>query len=252
MSDRRMNLPTSCTPFSGGMLEDFPPRDGQPVQRLLRPRDAARRAAALPQGVLSPAIDVSEGEKEITLTAELPGLSEGDVELTVSDGRLILKGEKKIEKDVGRNPTGTTASAATAPSSACCRCRIGLTPTRSRPVSTRGVLTVTMPKKPGTEGEGRAGSRSPADRRVATASRTATDAASVRDHSHRDPGRCRGPDFSWAPAHAASDSVSRPALEVSERNTSSRSGSSVATSRMWMSAARSASSIASARTSLRA
>lgn len=51
------------------------------------------------KSALSPSIDVSEGDKEYTITAELPGLDEKEIELSISDDLLTLKGEKKEEKD---------------------------------------------------------------------------------------------------------------------------------------------------------
>ena len=50
-------------------------------------------------GVISPRIDVSENEKEIVVTAELPGLDERDVEVLLADNALTIKGEKKAERD---------------------------------------------------------------------------------------------------------------------------------------------------------
>lgn len=44
-----------------------------------------------------PRIEVNETDKEIVVSAEIPGLDEKDVELLISDGRLILRGEKKAE-----------------------------------------------------------------------------------------------------------------------------------------------------------
>jgi HSP20 family protein len=44
-----------------------------------------------------PAIDVKETETGLTVTAELPGMSEQDVELSVEDDLLTIKGEKKSE-----------------------------------------------------------------------------------------------------------------------------------------------------------
>jgi HSP20 family protein len=44
-----------------------------------------------------PTLEVKEGDDEVTVTAELPGLSEKDVELSVHDGVLTLRGEKKSE-----------------------------------------------------------------------------------------------------------------------------------------------------------
>ncbi|MFN3746640.1 MAG: Hsp20/alpha crystallin family protein [Hyphomicrobiaceae bacterium] len=58
-----------------------------------------RSLAARPnvwQGV-TPTIDISEDDKEIVVTAELPGLDQKDFEVTVSGDLLTLKGEKKSE-----------------------------------------------------------------------------------------------------------------------------------------------------------
>lgn len=44
-----------------------------------------------------PNLEVKDSEDQITITAELPGLNEKDVELTVHDGVLTLRGEKKSE-----------------------------------------------------------------------------------------------------------------------------------------------------------
>lgn len=47
----------------------------------------------------SPAVDVSEDVAAYKITAELPGMSEKDVEVTMSGDRLILRGEKKQEME---------------------------------------------------------------------------------------------------------------------------------------------------------
>ncbi len=46
-----------------------------------------------------PSVDVHENDNEITLRAELPGLSEDDVELTIDKGRLTVQGDKRLEKE---------------------------------------------------------------------------------------------------------------------------------------------------------
>ncbi|MEZ5831268.1 MAG: Hsp20/alpha crystallin family protein [Dongiaceae bacterium] len=46
-----------------------------------------------------PNIEVSETEKEFRLTAEMPGLEEKDVEVTLDDGVLTLRGEKRSETE---------------------------------------------------------------------------------------------------------------------------------------------------------
>lgn len=45
-------------------------------------------------------VDASEDEKAYHVTAELPGLSEKDVEVTFADNTLTLSGEKKAESEV--------------------------------------------------------------------------------------------------------------------------------------------------------
>ena len=43
--------------------------------------------------------DVAESEDAVEISAELPGMDEGDVELSSSDGVLTIKGEKKTETE---------------------------------------------------------------------------------------------------------------------------------------------------------
>lgn len=47
----------------------------------------------------APAVDVKENGTAFTVTAELPGLTEKDVEVKVTDDMLTLKGEKRQEKE---------------------------------------------------------------------------------------------------------------------------------------------------------
>jgi HSP20 family protein len=44
-------------------------------------------------------LDIRENDKEIVFEAELPGIDEKDVQVSVRDGVLSLKGEKKSERD---------------------------------------------------------------------------------------------------------------------------------------------------------
>lgn len=50
-------------------------------------------------GAPSPAIDLVEGEKEYRITAELPGLDVGDVELSVANDMLTISGEKSARRE---------------------------------------------------------------------------------------------------------------------------------------------------------
>jgi HSP20 family protein len=49
--------------------------------------------------MLVPNMDVKETDKEIVIEAELPGMEEKDVSLTLQEGVLTVQGEKKIEYD---------------------------------------------------------------------------------------------------------------------------------------------------------
>ena len=59
--------------------------------RALRPSTAW-------QGVL-PTIDVAETDKEMVITAEIPGLNDKDFEVTLAGDVLTIKGEKKAEQE---------------------------------------------------------------------------------------------------------------------------------------------------------
>tara|TARA_B100000959_G_scaffold252276_1_gene282252 strand:+ start:246 stop:689 length:444 start_codon:yes stop_codon:yes gene_type:complete len=48
-------------------------------------------------GAWTPAVDIVESPETYTLTADLPGLTKSDVNLTVEDGVLTLTGERKSE-----------------------------------------------------------------------------------------------------------------------------------------------------------
>jgi HSP20 family protein len=48
---------------------------------------------------LMPSMDVTETDKEIEISAELPGLEEKDVQVNVADNLLTIRGEKKAEKE---------------------------------------------------------------------------------------------------------------------------------------------------------
>ncbi|MCA8929911.1 MAG: Hsp20/alpha crystallin family protein [Alphaproteobacteria bacterium] len=49
-------------------------------------------------GFLAPTVDVAETDGEMTVTAELPGVSEDDMHLSLVDNILTIKGEKKAEE----------------------------------------------------------------------------------------------------------------------------------------------------------
>jgi HSP20 family protein len=62
------------------------------------------RAPAAPESSLprrwSPASDVIETDDAIVITAELPGVKDEDVHITVQDGVLRIVGERKLQEEV--------------------------------------------------------------------------------------------------------------------------------------------------------
>jgi HSP20 family protein len=45
-----------------------------------------------------PTIEVNESDKEVMVTAELPGMKQQDIDLSVENGMLMLSGERKSER----------------------------------------------------------------------------------------------------------------------------------------------------------
>src|SRR5579871_767122 len=62
------------------------------VRRMFDPDEGA---FTLP----SPAVDISDDTAAYKVTAELPGMTEQDIEVMVSGDTLTLKGEKRLEKE---------------------------------------------------------------------------------------------------------------------------------------------------------
>ncbi len=69
--------------------------------RFFGPMTEAEREA---KHAWSPRVDVSETDKAITVLADLPGVDPKEVEITLADGVMTIKGEKKEEReDKGKN-----------------------------------------------------------------------------------------------------------------------------------------------------
>jgi len=106
-------------------------------------------------GTLSPNIDVRESDKAITLEAELPGMDEKDIDLTVDDGVLTLKGEKRYEheeKEEGKavrieRQYGSFQRSFTLPSY--------VDDEKVSATFKKGVLVIELPKKPDAPAKGR-------------------------------------------------------------------------------------------------
>ncbi len=60
---------------------------------------AGRRALQPAEEAWLPAVDVSETEDKITVKAEIPGMEAKDIDISMVGDTLVIKGEKKAEKE---------------------------------------------------------------------------------------------------------------------------------------------------------
>lgn len=63
-------------------------------------RFASQPAGARPWG---PAVDIVENDKELVVSADLPGVKLEDVEVKIEDGTLTLSGSRKFENEDNKN-----------------------------------------------------------------------------------------------------------------------------------------------------
>jgi HSP20 family protein len=61
--------------------------------------DFARRWPTADVGIQAPAINVAETKEAIEVTAELPGVDQEDIKVSVDGNRLVISGEKKKESE---------------------------------------------------------------------------------------------------------------------------------------------------------
>ena len=59
-----------------------------------------RSTAANQEHDWTPAVDIHEEDSRYMLTADIPGVNRNDVEITLEDGVLTVKGERKSETEV--------------------------------------------------------------------------------------------------------------------------------------------------------
>ncbi|MDH3662676.1 MAG: Hsp20/alpha crystallin family protein [Alphaproteobacteria bacterium] len=92
-----------------------------------------------------PQIDVSETDADVTIEAELPGVDEKDIDVTLTDNLLTIKGEKKQEKEeknkdyhLTERSYGSFSRSMTLPFDA--------DPKKIRAKFDAGVLKITLPK----------------------------------------------------------------------------------------------------------
>ena len=96
----------------------------------------------------SPRMDMTEDSKAFTVTAEMPGMSEKDIDLAISGDTLTIRGEKKEEKEnKGRNYYYSERSYGTFSRTIPLPVQVDVD--RVTANFKKGVLTVTLPKTAG-------------------------------------------------------------------------------------------------------
>jgi len=55
---------------------------------------------ALATGIWSPVVDIYETDKKVIIKVELPGMTKSDIVIEINENNLVLKGERKFQKDV--------------------------------------------------------------------------------------------------------------------------------------------------------
>jgi HSP20 family protein len=103
------------------------------------------RFSGFKSGGMVPSMNISETDGEIEFTAELPGMEEKDVEVTLADNILTIRGEKKAEKDEKKKDYrlversyGSFSRSFEVPA--------GVDPSAIKATIDKGVLTVSFPK----------------------------------------------------------------------------------------------------------
>ncbi len=103
------------------------------------------RRVKLPKLEITPRVDVSESDDSYDIAVELPGMTEKDIELTLSDESLTLKGEKKIEREekkknyhVSERSYGSFQRTFRVPN--------GVDQNKVEAAYSKGVLNITLPK----------------------------------------------------------------------------------------------------------
>jgi HSP20 family protein len=94
-----------------------------------------------------PAVDIAEKEKSFEITAELPGMDEKNIEIKLSNGNLVIKGEKQEETEEKKKDYylcerhyGAFERIFNLPK--------GVDADKIEASFAKGVLTVSLPKKP--------------------------------------------------------------------------------------------------------
>jgi len=117
-----------------------------PFRTLQREIDSLfERFGETEEGTLMPQLDITENDAEIAISVEMPGVEEDDIEVTLTDDLLNIRGEKKSEhEEKGDGQVKTERSYGMFQRTL--RVPKGIDPDRIRAELSKGVLAVTLEK----------------------------------------------------------------------------------------------------------
>jgi HSP20 family protein len=96
---------------------------------------------------LVPSIDVAETDKDIVITAEMPGLERKDVDISLEDDVLTIRGEKKVESEQGdKNKNYYVSERSYGVFYRVLQLPTGTDPSKIQATMSKGVLKITIPK----------------------------------------------------------------------------------------------------------
>jgi len=103
------------------------------------------RRRELLEGEWLPSVDIAETDDSVVVKAELPGVEQNDVSITIVNDVLTLKGEKKEEKEINKEnyhrverSYGSFQRSLSLPT--------GVQSDKTKATYKDGVLTITIPK----------------------------------------------------------------------------------------------------------
>jgi len=80
-------------------MEDFERRINQLFNFAFPTRQSGNNRESITVAEWTPAVDISEDDKEYLIKVELPEVKKDDVKVTVENGVLTISGERKFEKE---------------------------------------------------------------------------------------------------------------------------------------------------------
>jgi len=96
----------------------------------------------------TPRVDVKETDTALEVTAELPGIREEDVDLTITQNALTIKGEKRVEKEEKKENYYRMERSYGSFSRSIPLPREMVDTEKAEATFKEGVLTITLPKVP--------------------------------------------------------------------------------------------------------